>query len=579
MPLTISQVQASQPERLVRSGTELGRNAAGLAATIERQRTILDSLRSGWQSAAADAAQDKAVPTLARMQRMHDALVRAGILLNAGGGSFHQTRAALVAAVRQLSAQGWHIEPDGSVSVRPGSMLDRYRRFSAVHDAQLRQLAATNAVTLKMMLAYFDTIDRDLSQNLRAAVAGLDAPVRGFGPGIPLPQAPPSEPRIPVGEDPDDVNRWWNALPEREREQLLRDHPDKLGNLNGIPVVVRSAANIAVLNRDIARVENATSALPPEAMTRYYSALKVREGLNANSDMTRGADTFLYLYEPEAFDGQGRAAISIGDPDVAANTTVVVPGTSHSVTSGWLSSADAANVYNETRAADRNKPVAVVAWMGYNAPDSLLDPQVAQVGNARQGGALLAADVNALEATNLGNSHVTAVGHSYGSTTVADAAAGYGMRADDVVLIGSPGTDLAESAADFNLPDGGQVFVGAAATDPVTLLGGDNNQVHIPGTGLTVGLGTDPADDDFGSTRFKAEVAGIGWPWTDHSGYLTPGSESLYSVATIAAGQGDELESEGMTAPHRSQIAIPGMPVIGLDPELLRPATDGHRHG
>ncbi|CQD11615.1 alpha/beta hydrolase [Mycolicibacterium conceptionense] len=307
-------------------------------------------------------------------------------------------------------------------------------------------------------------------------------------------------------------------------------------------------------------------------MTRYYNALKVRDGLDHNAENT-DAPTYLYVYEPEAFNGQGRAAISIGDPDSADNTAVVVPGTSHSVSEGWLSSDDAVNVYNETQRADPNKSNAVVAWMGYNAPDSLFDPQVGQVGNAREGGALLSSDVNALSVTNHGDSHVTVIGHSYGSTTVADAAAGYGMRVDDVVLIGSPGTDLAKSAADFHLPDNGHVYVGAASTDPITHLGGDNNQVHVPGTGVTIGLGTDPADDDFGSTRFKAEVEGWTWPWKDHSGYLVPGSESLFSISDIASGHGDALEHDGMTADHRTQVLG-----VEIDPESWRIPTGGHHH-
>ncbi|KRD06669.1 hypothetical protein ASE48_11900 [Mycobacterium sp. Root265] len=572
MPVTIPQVQGSQPDQLERSGAELGRHAARLAGRIDQQRATLHMLRSGWRGVASDAAHDTVAPTVQRMQQMHDALVRAGTLLSDGGSSLEHTRTQLIAVVGRLTAQGWLIAPDGSVSVRPGSMLDHHRSLSPVHDTRLRQLAATHAMTLKTMLAQFDTTDRDLSRQLGAAVAGLDLPAPGFG-------SCARGAQMPAGDDPCEVKRWWDALTASERAQLQHDRPNALGNLNGISVAVRSAANIAVMQRDIARVENATSAVPAAAMTRYHNALKVREALNANRDMTRGTDTFLYVYEPEAFHGQGRVAISIGDPDGAANTAVVVPGTSNSVTSGWLAGPDAANVFNETKSADRHKPVAVLAWMGYDAPDSLADPHVAQVANAREGGALLASDVNALEVTNTGDAHVTAVGHSYGSTTVADAAAGYRMRADDIVLIGSPGTDLATSAADFHLPDGGRVFVGAAATDPVTLLGGDSNQVHIPGSGLTVGLGTDPADDDFGSTRFKAEVAGTGWPWTDHSGYLEPGGESLYSIAVIASGRGDELESMGMTAPPRTQIAIPGMPVVEIDAEVFRPATGGHHHG
>jgi pimeloyl-ACP methyl ester carboxylesterase len=79
---------------------------------------------------------------------------------------------------------------------------------------------------------------------------------------------------------------------------------------------------------------------------------------------------------------------------------------------------------------------------------------------ARTGGQALAADVNAFAVTHQGApTHMTVVGHSYGSTTVSDAAAGFGMHADDVVLVGSPGTDLAHSAADFHLSPGGHLCV------------------------------------------------------------------------------------------------------------------------
>ena len=150
------------------------------------------------------------------------------------------------------------------------------------------------------------------------------------------------------------------------------------------------------------------------------------------------------------------------------------------------------------------------------------------------------------------------------------------MRTDDIVLIGSPGTDLATSAADFNLPEGGNVYVGAASTDPVTHLGGA--QATLPGTDFTVALGNDPAAEDFGSTRFKAEVPGLTATWSDHSSYLVPGSESLYSIATIASGNGEKLEQLGMTANHRTTVGIPGLPGPEFDPEIIRPGTSGHTY-
>ena len=500
--------------------------------------------------------------------------------LQRGGAALTRIRADVLRTADQLRGQGWQVGPDGTVSVRPGSALDSCARIGTVNEMRLRQLAAANSVTMKTLLASFDSTDRRLGSNLRSAVAALDGRPATFWAGIgDLPLQPPDTGlAIPNNKSPEEITTWWESLSPADQDRLLREHPEKLGNLNGIPVADRSTANIEVMNRDIARVENATEAIPYDVMQRYYNAVEIRDGMTAQRAKT-GAQTYLYVYEPDAFDNQGRAAIAIGNPDTADNTAVVVPGTGNSVETGWLSSDDAARVYDQTAKADPTRSTAVLAWMGYDAPDSMADVRVGQPDLARQGGDLLAGDVNALTVTSQGDSHVTVIGHSYGSTTVADAAAGSGMRVDDVVLIGSPGTDLARSAADFHLSEGGHLYVGAASTDPVTHLGG--NQSTVPGTDITIGLGSDPADDDFGSTRFKAEVPGITSPIADHSSYLQPGSESLYSIATIVSGQGDRLEELGMTADHRFRLGIPGLPEMGpqLDPELLRPGTSGHTYG
>lgn len=341
------------------------------------------------------------------------------------------------------------------------------------------------------------------------------------------------------------------------------------GDLRGVPAPLRDQANRQVLADDIARVEHATEAISAADMARYDNALRVRDGLEVNS--SHGADPVLLLsYDPAAFDGRGRAAIAIGDPDTADNITVLVPGARSSVRAGYLSSPDGGNVYREVVRADPDRTNSVIVWMGYRSPDSLADPQVAQPSSARAGGRLLAADINALRLTHAGAAHVTVIGHSYGSTMVADAAAGFGMRADDVVLVGSPGTDLARSAADFHLPATGHVYVGAASTDPITGFGGEP-QLQVPATAATVGLGADPAADGYGSTRFKAEIPFLTPPLAAHSSYFRPDSEALFSIGDIASGHGDTLAHDHMTAPHRRRLPT-------FDPERLRPATGGHRH-
>lgn len=597
MTVTVPQVEASRPEALTESATALRGKAANLATQIDTQRATTDGLRESWHGTASDAAAAKVAPTIARMQQIHDALARAQAVLQDGGTRLAADRANVVNTVSQLTGQGWQVSPDGSVSVRPGSPLDQYAKASTVNEMKVLQLAASNSVAVKTLLGFFDTTDRQLSKDLRTAVAGLDGEPTKLGIGdLPQDKLPYDDgSQIPTGKSPEEVNKWWRSLDKQQQEQLLHDWPDRLGNLNGIPVADRSTANKAVMQQDLDRPAEVAKArgvtveevlahpeqygMAGEMMNRYNNAVQVKKGLEKNAAAT-GAPTFLQIYEPDKFGGAGRAAIAIGNPDEAVNTAVVVPGTSHSVTEGWLSSDDAARVYTETKNADHSKPASVIAWMGYDAPDTLADPQVGQTGLAHQGGALLAADVNVLSATHdprVGTSHITEIGHSYGSTTVADAAAGYGMHIDDAVLVGCPGTDMARNANDFHLNPGGHVYVGSASTDPITFLGG-MGQAHVPGTDITVALGADPSVDGFGSTRFKAEVPGF--TVNDHSHYYGRGSESLFSIGDIASGHGDALEHDGMTASHRIHMPsfIPGLPSNDLDPELYRPPTSGHEH-
>src|SRR4051794_16081881 len=262
MPVTIPQVEASRPEGLTQSATELGQKASGLAAQIDTQRATLNELKGGWHGAASDAALARAAPTVLRMQKLHDALNRATTVLQSGGAELTQSRTAVLQTVSQLSGQGWQVAPDGTVSVRQGSPLDQYAKVSPVNAMTLQRLAAANSLTVKTLLAGFDASDRQLSQNIRTAVGGLDAPLNVGPGGTPPPEAPPYDTgaEIPVGKDPKEVNQWWKSLPQEKRDQLLHDWPDKLGNLDGIPVADRDKANQTVMHQDIDRLADVAQA-------------------------------------------------------------------------------------------------------------------------------------------------------------------------------------------------------------------------------------------------------------------------------------------------------------------------------
>lgn len=451
---------------------------------------------------------------------------------------------------------------------------------------------------------------------------------------------------------PGQVRCWWDSLSTNQKRLLIDQHPPELGNLNGIPADVRDAVNQAAIDDDLRRVEDATAqrGLSPETVrddalnnrdadvfanpgnyglcatdiTRYQNAVKTNDFLarDERSDPVRGLPIMLWAYDPLAFSGKGRAAVAIGNPDKSRNTAVVVPGTNSSVKGGWMSDGtdDAANLYQQSSKADPRGSTAVLAWMGYDAPEfdhphweqAITDPaKLEQVGTpwrARQAAALLAADVNGLRATHEGPTptHITVLGHSYGATTVADAFVNSGMRANDAVLTGCPGTDLAVSTADFHL-DGGRLYVGAASTDAISWIGesgsglpnGLNETLGGP-LGPLAGLGADPAHAGFGAVRFRAEVADSHslTPWfTDHAHYYDVGSEALHNMTDIVIGRGDRLAAEGMLAPERIQprmaispqlhtplgtVSLPHVEIqlpITVDPEWDRPArtvTNGH---
>ncbi len=413
-----------------------------------------------------------------------------------------------------------------------------------------------------------------------------------------------ADPQVPPpNTNPEDVHRWWTSLTPEQRQRFIAEHPDQVGNLNGVPILARSTANMSVMNQDLNRVTDAAGrsgvtaadvvrdpakyGLSAVDITRYQNAVETKKGLDhdAGPDAHHPNPTYLFAYDPLAFGGKGRAAIAIGNPDTAKNTAVIVPGTSSSVKGGWLHEGhnDALNLFAQANLADPNNPTAVIAWMGYDAPNDFTDLQrISTPMLARTGGEALAQDVNGLWATHLGaGQQVTVLGHSYGSTTVSDAFAMHHMHATDAVLIGCPGTDMAHSAADFHLA-GGHVYVGAASTDPISLIGESNGLSKSlfggdPGgqwLGTDPGLGADPAADGFGSVRFRAEVPGSDGidARHDHSQYYVPGSEALHSMADIASGHGDALQADGLTAGHRHQLGVQ-VNVPGLGPVNIGPPT------
>ncbi|MBX6750527.1 MAG: hypothetical protein IRY85_12815 [Micromonosporaceae bacterium] len=297
---------------------------------------------------------------------------------------------------------------------------------------------------------------------------------------------------------PADVAAWWRSLSPHQREWALRDHPDLIGHLDGIPAVDRDRANRTHLDHLVAQ------AAAPAGLRA------VRDQLAATPE------AYLLLIDGS---GDGRVAVALGAPDHARHTALFVPGVGTDLLDihGELArTATLRRVADQTTVAHGD--VSVVYWLGYDPPDSLLDGW--REGPSRDGGAALTRFADGLRASHVGGpSHVTALGHSYGSTVVAEGARAGGLRVDDIVVVGSPGLH-SDHARELNL-DPRHVWVGRSATDEIRFVPGP---IH----------GREPADPGFGANRFVTDTSG-------HSGYWRPDSDSLLNQAYIVTGQYDRV--------------------------------------
>lgn len=627
-PWAINQgLQAGRPAHI--SGLADAFHAASRCSVAAN--TAFDEARRRFDASWNRQDGDHPIDDSAEVQQVTKSLSAQSLQLPRIGVDLENIAASLAEAQRTAGAQIATLEGQlQQLDEEIGQAVDLEKdvhltatEFSAL-DALVDALEQQAIDDTKAALGRLQSIRNGYSDHLRKSLGtlrtdGHDA-ARIQALDVPESPAKPQEPiRVPPSDTkPEDVGKWWEALRREQRDQLIAQHPPQLGNLNGIDAIVRDTVNEAVLTDDINRVDGIAKqhgvsvadalnnpvryGLSATDVMRYRNATQTRDGLNYDRghDPANPRPVMLWAYDPLACNGWGKAAIAIGNPDYARNTAVVVPGTGSSVAQGWMSGhQEAINLYDQTRAADpEHHYTSVIAWMGYEAPHGFGDLEgVSTPALARTGGDLLAADVNGLWVTHNGMTpeHVTVIGHSYGSTTVADAFAGSHMHANEAVLIGCPGTDLAHSAADFHL-DGGHVYVGAASTDPVSWIGegsgvpadlikGDLRQhgILIP---MDAGLGRDPAGDGYGSIRFHAEVTGSeDLNRYDHSHYYDMGSEALRSMTDIAGGHSERLAADGLIAdgrrqPHVGPFRIPGIPAY-IDAEHDRPRDtirDDHRY-
>ncbi|PDP84800.1 alpha/beta hydrolase [Glycomyces fuscus] len=346
-------------------------------------------------------------------------------------------------------------------------------------------------------------------------------------------------------EHPSVVNLWWTSMTEEEQERAVRDHPELLRELDGIPAVVRDRLNRDHLDGEIERFEEMISERDEEIrdMAARGSNGSVAIALSMSADDTldnqltelkelrdsledENNDRYLLALDTE---GDGRAVVANGNPDTADNVATLVPGT----TTTWESINDQVgrgdSLMLAAEDADPNANHSVISWIGYDAPNV---PEAAFEGRAKDAVSELSGFQDGLRATHQGQpSNNTVIGHSYGSTVVGHTAQSQqGLDADELVVVGSPGMN-ADHVSDLNIP-AGDMHASTAQNDRI-------NKGWF-GAGSEAAHGTDPTQESFGATAFRSDegTAGGNWPLGKaHSEYFNDETTSLAYMGEVIAGQ------------------------------------------
>ncbi|MFJ7275777.1 alpha/beta hydrolase [Kitasatospora sp. NPDC098663] len=542
-------------------------------------------LNSTWVGTAAGAANACLQRTSGRLDAAHTEMSAVSGLLRQASEAFQLAQSKLQEALQEAQGAGLTVAEDGTVSWPAPSQAER-------HDPDYDTPQRARALAERICHAVTEADGAD--QKIAELLDDLTARAR-TGTGLDPTQAAADRRSAdelatglsaagwpPAGAAPTEVNSWWKGLTPDGQQRLIQAHPDLLGMRDGIPATARDQANRLNLAHLIDTYEHKPN--PSDDDKQKLDGFRaIRQKLQERRNMVPPA--FLLGVGEQ---GQGRGILSFGNPDTAKNVSAYVPGLGTTLSAVGGKDADRAlNVWNAAHNADPTSATASMVWLGYDPPPGLekladgdtrpLD--VTDTDRAAKGGAAYDTFMAALRATHEGTpAHLVALAHSYGSTTVGlGAQRPGGTGADDIILVGSPGTG-ATTASQLHI-DPHHVWVGDAENDPVShlpsksrvsndlggaLSGAPAGPLGILGGGYIADkmydwfgpdnqlwFGQDPASQEFGANRFTV-ADGPENSFQSHSDYMTdPGEkdsktlESVNNIGQIVAGRYDNVKTQG----------------------------------
>ena len=394
---------------------------------------------------------------------------------------------------------------------------------------------------------------QELVESLSQKLASLEAGT--FDNNVHYSATIKSRPTLPPADaSPQEVASWWSSLSDEDKQWMIHEHPDVIGNLEGVDYTSRNEANRIMLPRlkeqaeaDLQKfyddngpyIEPALRSERDRLKNRIKALEQIEETLNREN--TENPPIPRYLMQLDASGPNILAAVSQNNPDEAHHIGVIVPGMTTSVAESLGEYDGHATTMRKSaeKAAGPNDKVAMVEFFGYDAPPGAVEASNTIMAN--NGAPKLASFLNGIDAVRehgAGDAHITVAGHSYGSTTAGIAATLVNDGViDDLVQFGSPGSGV-QDVGEFHVPEG-HTYVSAAPYE--------NDMVQGLGPDPWFGKNPDTMDGykhlsgDVGPTKWGLLPIGVipipvPSPFAQHSGYFAEETQANRDIGSVIGG-------------------------------------------
>lgn len=155
MSVTVSTIEASDPQSVTAAAGQLGGHIAELEAAVAEQRAALTRVDAAWQATGGEAAAETAELDIAAQVELRTRLESVRAALTTGGAHLDAIRVGLMELVTALRAMGWTVTDDG-FAVAPF--------FPPV----LKHFEPGFTAVIQRLLALFDQVDAGTAQAVSA---------------------------------------------------------------------------------------------------------------------------------------------------------------------------------------------------------------------------------------------------------------------------------------------------------------------------------------------------------------------------------------------------------------------------